>query len=149
MRLRLSRPSGSVPVPKYDLANRKSASLSCSLPCFEQGVLISNARFEHNSAPLGGALGVSPDRTKNSFFKITSSTFLGNMALIKGGAIHISGSQCGALLSGGCVFRDNRASANSTSYDGQSSNVMRDKCGGGSISVEDGAELRLHDAQPR
>ena len=146
-RLRISR-TANVPVSDnntVDLGSRRSAELNFNLPCSEQGVQISNARFEHNSARLGGALGVSTDRTTNSFFNITSSTFISNTAIMKGGAIHVSGSRSGAFLSGGCVFRNNHVSATLDSYDGKSS--MRCMIGAvGCISVEYGAGLHLRDA---
>ena len=68
---------------------------------------------------------------------------------MKGGAIHISGSQSGAFLSGNCIFHDNRVGATANSSDGQSGVVARGSdCGrgGGGISVEDSADLYLHDA---
>ena len=120
-RLRISR-TANVPDSDsntVDLGSLHSAQGEFNFPCSEQGVQISNARFEHNSARLGGALGVSTDRTTNSFFNITSSTFISNTAIMKGGAIHVSGSRSGAFLSGGCVFRNNHVSATLDSYDGK------------------------------
>ena len=111
VRLRLARLSGSGPVLEEDttsLITGQIVSLPISLPCSEQGVRIANARFENNTARDGGALGVAPDRTKNSFFDVTDSVFVGNTATRKGGAVHLSGVDSGARLAEGCVFRANR-----------------------------------------
>ena len=114
VRLRLARLSGSGPVLAEDTTLIRILSqvlLEVSLPCSEQGVRIANARFENNTARDGGALGVAPDRTKNSFFDVTDSVFVGNTATRKGGAVHVSGVDSGARLADGCVFRANRAFA--------------------------------------
>ena len=80
------------------------------IPCSYQGVRLANARFESNRADggSGGALGSQPMRTKNSFYHVTDSTFIGNSAIDKGGAVHLFGANSGARFAG-CTFRSNRA----------------------------------------
>ena len=143
IRLRLSRLSGgrgsSLLVNDTTSASQRSNSyFKISIPCAEQGVRLAHARFESNVATFGGALGVSEHRTSNSFFDVTNSTFIGNSAKSKGGAIHVSGYHSGASFKDGCVFRSNQAAGSGTTAG---------TGGGGAVSVEENAVIRIQDAE--
>ena len=96
------------------------------LPCAYQGAEIRNGVYESNIASHNGGALSTADGRKNSLFHVKDTTFKANQAKDgKGGALHLSGANSGAKLDN-VVFDSNYAGL-----------------GGGGISVDKGAVLRM------
>jgi predicted outer membrane repeat protein len=66
------------------------------VPCSEMGVNLVGAIFKKNSAVTGGALAASG--RQNAVFTLANSSFVGNSAVFRGGAVHIQGVNSGAIF---------------------------------------------------
>ena len=96
------------------------------LPCAYQGAEIRNGIYKSNIASRNGGALSTADGRKNSLFHVKDTTFKANQATDgKGGALHLSGANSGAKLDN-VVFDSNYAGL-----------------GGGGISVDKGAALRM------